>query len=163
YSRDERPIEPVNATLPEIQLSSFSPIQVFGKNDFLPNNTKENKVQIKDSLHYVVGTHKFKVGTDLLFMHIDNLFPRYLSGAFFSNSVQGFVDGTPTSFQQGYGPGGGLTSWTQNTYAFYGTDNVRVTPQLTLDVGIRYDWQTTPKPAANAFPQHPEFITQIKE
>lgn len=162
YLRDQRPIQPVSLG-PEIQVTAFTPTQFFGQNDFLPNNTIENKTQVKDSLHFVKGRHAFKIGTDLLFMQIDNLFPRNLSGVFLYNTVQAFVDGSPNSYRQGYGPGGGLTSWTQNTYAFFGADTIRFGPRWTVDLGLRYDWQTMPKPAANAFPQHPEFITQIRE
>jgi hypothetical protein len=162
YSTDQRPIDPT-FTSTEIQLTGFSPIQRFGQLDTLPNNTKERKIQFKDTVHYAVGGHEIRVGTDLLLMHIDNLFPRNNNGVYLYSTAQAFVDGTPTTFQQGYGAGGGLTSWTQNTYAFYGMDTLRPTSRLTLDFGVRYDWQTMPLPATNVFPQHPEFITQIKE
>lgn len=163
YSRDERPVEPITRG-PEVQVSGItSSTLFFGQNDFLPNNTIESKVQIKDSLRYVIGSHTLKAGTDLLFMDIDNLFPRNASGVFLYNNVQQFVDNTPNSFRQGYGPGGGLTTWSQNTYAFFGADHFRVTPRLSVDLGVRYDWQTVPLPETNAFPQHPEFITQFSE
>jgi hypothetical protein len=162
YLKDQRPIQPVSQN-PEIQLTGFSPTQIFGQNDFLPNNTIEDKWQLRDTLHYFVGRHSFKVGTDLLFMHIDNLFPRNLSGVYLYNTVQSYLDASPNSYRQGYGPGGGVTSWTQNTYGFYANDSIRVNPNVTIDLGLRYDWQTMPLPETNAFPQHPEFITQIKE
>src|SRR5215212_7456592 len=96
-------------------------------------------------------------------MSIDNLFPRNLSGVYRYNSVQDFIDNKPATFAQGFGEGGGLTSWDQNTYALYVSDSFRVGTHLTFDAGVRYDWQTIPEPETNAFPQHPEFITQIEE
>jgi hypothetical protein len=96
-------------------------------------------------------------------MHIDNLFPRNRGGVYVYNTVAAFLNDQPNTFRQGYGAGGGLTSWKQNTYAFYASDNFRMGPRWNFDVGVRYDWQTMPKPATNAFPQHPELITQIKE
>src|SRR5215212_9334604 len=96
-------------------------------------------------------------------MSIDNLFPRNLSGVYRYNSVQDFIDNKPATFAQGFGEGGGLTSWDQNTYALYVSDSFRVGTHLTFDAGVRYDWQTIPEPATNAFPQHPEFISQIEE
>jgi hypothetical protein len=164
YSKDQRPVDPIS-TSPEVQISGIitGGSVFFGQNDFLPNNTVEDKVQVKDAVHFTMGVHSFKAGTDLLFMNIDNLFPRNANGVFLYNTPQAFVDGTPNSFRQGYGPGGGLTSWNQNTYAFFVADSLRVNPQLTIDLGVRYDWQTMPKPQANAFPQHPEFISQFSE
>ena len=95
-------------------------------------------------------------------MGIDNLFARNLNGVFRYNTPQLYVDERPSSFLQGYGPGQGLTSWSQNTYAFFAQDNFRVNRKLTLDFGVRYDWQTMPLPETNAFPQHPEFIDDIR-
>lgn len=162
WSSDQRPVDPVS-TAPETQITAFSPSQFFGQNDFLPNNTKERKFQVKDSVHYSAGVHELKAGTDLLFMHIDNLFPRNANGVYRYSTVNGFLTDSPATFLEGYGPGGGLTSWNQNTYAFFANDTIRPNARLTIDAGVRYDWQTMPLPAANAFPQHPEFITNIKE
>jgi hypothetical protein len=163
FSTDERPIA-ANSSTPEVVVT-YAPGRTafFGQNDFLPNNTKEKKTQLKDSVQYIMGEHSFKVGGEGLLMHIDNLFPRNLNGIFRYNSVSDFVNNIPASYNQGYGPGGGLTSWTQNTYAFYASDNFRFGNKWSFDLGARYDWQTMPKPATNAFPQHPEFISQIKE
>jgi hypothetical protein len=164
HSHDERPIDPVSTPGPEISVSGITTSGIlFGPLDSLPNNTKETKIQVKDTLQYVQGKHSLKVGTDLLFMNIDNLFARNLNGVFLYNTPQLYVSDQPSSYRQGYGPGGGLTSWSQNTLAFFVADNYKVTTRLTLDLGLRYDWQTMPLPAANVFPQHPEFIDNIKE
>jgi hypothetical protein len=164
HSKDERPIDPV-ATGPEISVSNLFSAggTFFGKNDGFSNNTKESKIQIKDTVQSLHGRHNLKAGFDLLFMNIDNLFPRNRDGVYRYNNAQLFVNGTPSSYLQGYGPGGGLTKWSQNTFAFFAADNFRLNPKLTIDVGVRYDWQTMPLPETNVFPLHPEFITDIKE
>ena len=162
-SSDERPIT-ANSATPEVVVTYASGrTAFFGQNDFLPNNTKEKKTQLKDTVQYIWGDHSFKVGGEGLLIHIDNLFPRNLNGVFRYNSVSDFVNNIPASYNQGYGPGGGLTSWKQNTYAFYGSDNFHLGTKWNFDLGVRYDWQTVPKPAVNAFPQHPEFISNFKE
>jgi len=163
YATDERPIEPRTNT-PEVAITYAPGQTVFlGQNDFLPNNTKETKTQIKDTLSYVWNNHTFKGGVEALLVSIDNLFPRNLNGVFRYSSVADFVNDRPSSFNQGFGAGGGLTSWDQDTYAVYASDSLRIGTRWTLDLGLRYDWQTIPEPAANAFPQHPEFIDQIEE
>jgi hypothetical protein len=161
--QDQRPIQPESFG-PELQLGGIAGGNIFVRqNSFLPNNTKESKIQLKNTAQYAMGRHTIKGGFEALLMSIDNLFPRNAEGVFRYATPQAFVDGVVNTFLQGYGPGGGLTSWDQNTYAFYVTDNVRVNPRLTLDLGLRYDWQTMPKPEANAYPQHPEFVNQITE
>ena len=161
-SHDERPIEPTSRGA-EVQITNItSGTLFFGQNDFLPNNTKERKVQVKETLQYAWGDHTFKAGTELLLTHIDNLFPRNANGVYVYNSANAYVNDAPNTYRQGYGPGGGLTSWDQNTFAFFVTDSFRPTARLSLDLGMRYDWQTMPKPEGNVFPQHPEFVSQIK-
>jgi hypothetical protein len=163
HSRDERPIEPVVPVGPEISISNITTSAIlFGPNESFPNNTKEDKVQFKNTLTYSAGRHSLKVGTDMLFMNIDNLFARNLNGVFLYNNPQAYVDGVPNSYRQGYGPGRGLTQWSQNTYAFFASDNFRVGKRITVDAGLRYDWQSMPRPEANAFPQYPQFIDDIK-
>jgi hypothetical protein len=163
YSTDERPISP-RTTTPEVAITYAPGQTVFlGQNDFLPNNTKEKKIQVKNTLSYVWNAHTFKGGVEALLVSIDNLFPRNLNGVFRYNSVADFVNDRPNSFNQGFGPGGGLTSWDQDTYALYASDSFRVGARWNFDIGLRYDWQTMPEPETNAFPQHPEFVSQIEE
>ncbi|MGZ8832050.1 MAG: TonB-dependent receptor [Thermoanaerobaculia bacterium] len=162
YSKDERPVNPVtNST--EVVVSTGGSNFFFGQNDFLPNNTAEKKTQLKDSVQYLFGGNTLKGGVEALLMKIDNLFPRNRSGIFRYSSVQNYLNDVVNQFNQGYGPGGGLTSWDQDTYGLFITDSFHVGTKLTLDAGVRYDWQTMPTPATNVFPQHPEFIDQIKE
>jgi len=162
FGIDERPVTP-NSTSPEVQVSGLTSGSIFfGQNDFLPNNTKERKVQAKNTLRYVRGSHSIKAGGEALLVHIDNLFPRNRSGVYVYNNPTNFVTDTPNTYRQGYGAGGGLTSWDQDTFAFYLADTVHAGSRLTLDAGVRYDWQTMPAPAVNAFPQHPEFVSNIR-
>jgi len=161
FSVDQRPIAPVS-TSPEVQLSVGTTSVFLGQNDFLPNNTKERKLQAKNTLRFSRGSHSFKIGGELVSIHIDNLFPRNVNGVYVFSNVANYLANTPNSYRQGYGPGGGLTSWTQNTFAFFLQDNVRVNARLTMDWGLRYDWQTMPRPEANVFPQHSEFVANIK-
>lgn len=162
FGFDERPVTP-NSTSPEVQVLGITTgTIVFGQNDFLPNNSKERKLQVRSTLRYLSGRHALKAGGEALLVHIDNLFPRNASGVYIYNNPTNFVNDAPNTYRQGYGPGGGLTSWDQNTFAFYVADNFRPAPRLTLDYGVRYDWQTMPRPAVNVFPRYPEFISNVR-
>jgi len=163
YSTDERPITS-HLKGAEVSVSGITNSGIFyGKNDGFPNNTKERKIQIKDAFRVTLGGHSIKFGGEGIFMHIDNLFARNFDGLYSYNTVQDFVSDKPNTFAQGYGFGNGLTSWDQDTYALFVTDNFRPTARLTLDLGLRYDTQTMPLPPGNFFPQHPEFITNIHQ
>lgn len=160
HSKDERPIQPAVGG-PEVNViyqSNPTRSLTFGGNSFLPNNTIEKKIQLKDTVHFTFGEHTLKGGAEAILINIDNLFPRNLRGLYRYNSVANFLADTPNQFLMGYGAGGGLTSWEQNTYAFYVSDSFRFGQKWNFDLGVRYDWQTMPTPQRNAFPQHPEFM-----
>lgn len=164
HTKDERPITPTTSGIPELQITYSGSTRMFlGPNDFLPNNTAVDKWQLKDTVSWLHGTHTFKAGAEALLMNIDNLFPRNRAGVYQYASVADFVADKPSTFLQGYGAGGGLTTWDQNTYGVYVSDEFRPFARMTLDLGLRYDYQTMPTPERNVYPQHPEFITDIEE
>jgi carboxypeptidase family protein len=162
YSRDERPTRP-SGTGPEVQVSGLAAgALLFGQNEFLPGNTRERKLQFRHSLTFNVGRQVLRAGVEGTWQHVNNLFPRNANGVYVYSTPLSFINNQPNSFRQGYGPTGGLTIFGQDTYGAYVAANVSPMPRLTLDVGARYDVQTMPRPSGNAFPQHPEFIDQIR-
>jgi outer membrane receptor protein involved in Fe transport len=142
YTRDNEPGE-ANSTDPEavIRQGGATVISI-GRNNFSPRYTNARTIQWADSLSYVRGRHTFKVGVDMDFQHIDNFFPGNFSGSYTFNSYADFASNTPFSFTQafaGSGTPGPLSTPNVNEYAFYAQDSWRVSNQLTLNYGIRYD------------------------
>ena len=89
------------------------------------------------------GRHTFKAGLDFNFQHIDNFFPGNFSGSYTFNSYADFAANRPFSFTQafaGANTDGPLSTPNVNEYAFYAQDSWRVSEQLTLNYGIRYDF-----------------------
>ena len=77
------------------------------------------------------------------FQHIDNFFPGNFSGSYTFNSYADFAANRPFSFTQafaGANTDGPLSTPNVNEYAFYAQDSWRVSEQLTLNYGIRYDF-----------------------
>jgi hypothetical protein len=102
-------------------------------------------------LTWTKGKHTFKFGADFkrLADHDDNVFGNYRSGwyVFNGSSSVGAAIGDPyTAFLLGY-PDYTQVSTTNNStmdglgyaYAFYGQDDWRVTSNLTLNLGLRYE------------------------
>ena len=137
--------------------------QFFGANDTTPNTADEKKYQIKDTLQYQWRGQSLKVGGELLHRHLFDAFPRFVGGMYAFNSLTAFLNNTPNTFQQAYGPQNGDVVWNTNLWGLYFNDSFHVGPRLTLDAGLRYDYEKTPRPPSNAFPTHPEFLTQIKD
>ena len=142
YTRDNEP-GAANSTDPEavIRQGGATVINI-GRNNFSPRYTNARTIQWADSLSYVRGRHTFKAGIDLNFQHIDNYFPGNFSGSYTFNSYADFASNKPFSFTQafaGTGTDGPLSTPNVNEYAFYAQDSWRVSDQLTLNYGIRYD------------------------
>ena len=51
------------------------------------------------------------------------------------------------SYHQGFGPT--TFDFATMDYGFFGQDNYKVTPRLTLELGLRYDYESTPAPVAS--------------
>jgi hypothetical protein len=142
YTRDNEPGQ-ANSTDPEavIRQGGATVISI-GRNNFSPRYTNARTIQWADSLSYVRGRHTFKAGVDMNFQHIDNYFPGNFSGSYTFNSYADFAANRPFSFTQafvGSGTDGPLSTPNVNEYAFYVQDSWRVSEQLTLNFGLRYD------------------------
>ena len=59
-----------------------------------------------------------------------------------------FLNGCVSNFQKGYGPF--FLENRINEYNFYGEDNWKVRPNLTLNLGLRYEYVAVPQEARRA-------------
>ncbi len=153
YSRDREP-GLANTDQPEVAVTAnaggindgtFN----FGRNNFSPRETTINRYQIIDNQTYLAGNHAIKYGADLLFDRIFNFFPGLFSGSYTFTSYAALAANTPSRYRQsfaGAGTTGGTTKPNNSEYGFFVQDDWRVTPKLTLNLGLRYDYQTIAKP-----------------
>ena len=159
--RDQRPVTTQYGGT-EFSIN-FGTTQYFGFNDTTPSTADEKKSQFKDTVQYVLGDHSLKAGVELLHRNLFDAFPRYAMGYYSFSSLLNWVNNKPNTFQQAYGPDNGNVSWDTNLWSAYANDSYRVSPRVTIDLGLRWDYEATPRPGTNAYPQHPEFLTQIKD
>ena len=129
---------------------------------------KENTIQFVDTVTTIRGNHTFKAGVDFKFSKdfISNLRTEY--GSYSYNNLQDFITDYTTAINRttprcttGSGPtlrnvacystfqqSFGLRDYTIKTpdYAFFLQDDWRINPRLTLNLGIRYEYQGFPDP-----------------
>ena len=116
-----------------------------------PGMQRGQIIQALDNVTWTRGNHTFKFGADFkrLTDHDDNVYGNYRSGwyVFDGSSDVGQNIGDPyTAFLLGY-PDYTEVSSTNNptmdglgyAYAFFGQDDWKVTPNLTLNLGLRYE------------------------
>jgi Carboxypeptidase regulatory-like domain len=134
------PANPATGGLPNLTTSRLSAV---GNQDFFPEDLRENNYQLLDSFTLVHGHHNLKFGGDLRwrqhgFAQTQN--PRgdlSFTGQFTGDSVADLAIGyVQSAFRDGQ-KGAFEMRWLE--FSGYGMDDFRVSPKLTLNLGLRYD------------------------
>jgi len=132
----------------------------FGVPTFLqrPAFPDEHRTQFADTLSWIKSKHSFKFGVDVA--HTNDLSEnlRFQYGSFNYTTVGNYLSdlfnpnkcGTThnlpcySSYQQAFGPLG--FTFNTNDIAFFAEDNWRILPRLTLNLGVRFEYEQLPKP-----------------
>jgi hypothetical protein len=116
----------------------------FGTATSSPTGRDTDAVQAVDTLTIQHGDHLLKAGADLLYNRIDITFPGALQGSYTFTSLANFQRGVYSQYQQAFGQTSLLQS--NPNVALFAQDEWRPRPDLTLDLGLRYDLQWMPQP-----------------
>jgi outer membrane receptor protein involved in Fe transport len=123
----------------------------FGTNGNVPQQSFQRKWQFKDDFSKTVGKHTFKGGVDYIYNPVE--------GGFFEFNSTLEVDfvadpsailGDPATYPNGFATPGAVGSMSFSNgdpyflvptkqLGFYGQDDWKVTPRLTLNLGVRWD------------------------
>ncbi len=158
------PQAPGNGGLPAIVISGLSEL---GSGDYLPSDEVSQTLQVTDDFTKIYGKHSFKMGIEYQDVHFNTLQPAFGRGEFDFNGNYAGVPGlggdqtgraqlllTPTAAdypnQGGVGYVGGAneihasninkTYDTRVYFATYFQDDWKVSPKLTLNLGLRWDY-----------------------
>jgi outer membrane receptor protein involved in Fe transport len=143
FARDKEPGE-ANADTPEAVINTGAGNLNIGRNNFSPRETTIKRAQVIDNVSVISGRSNYKFGLDFNFDRILNFFPGLFSGSYTFPSYAAFAANTPSAYTQnfeGAGTSGGTTNPNLSEYAFYAQDDLKLTPKLTLNLGLRYDYE----------------------
>jgi hypothetical protein len=152
------PNVPGNGGLPQL---TFNDINQIGSPTFLPSHEVQNTYGLSENLTWVHGSHAFKFGTDIRSEEFTIFQPAAPRGTldfgpgFTDNPTVPFSGGSGlASFLVGLSDGGSINNlhnidYHHQVYAFYAQDDWKVTPNLTLNLGLRYELFTTIKERNN--------------
>jgi outer membrane receptor protein involved in Fe transport len=144
FARDKEPGE-ANSADPEAVINTGAGNLNIGRNNFSPRETTIKRVQFIDNVSVVSGRSAYKFGLDFNFDRVLNFFPGLFSGSYTFPSYAAFASNSPSAYTQnfaGAGTTGGTTNPNLSEYAFYAQDDLRLTPKLTLNLGLRYDYES---------------------
>ena len=157
YLRDDEPSEAYSSGPETVLRHSNTTALSFGASSITPRFANIKGTQFADNLTCISGRHTFKAGVDVNHNTIANYFAGNVRGSYTFNSYDNFFAGRPDSFIQAF-PGQGTPGFTTKPdfteLGFYVQDEFRVSPKLTLNLGVRYDLALlTRPPVKNPDPQ----------
>jgi Carboxypeptidase regulatory-like domain/TonB dependent receptor-like, beta-barrel len=106
----------------------------------VPSGRGDTVFVVADTLSCLFGRHSLKLGGEFR-QFLNNIFRRG-TGSFNFPTVADFLAGTANSFSVTLG--NQSSSIAQGALGFFVQDNYRLRPNLTLELGLRYEWNMTP-------------------
>lgn len=130
--------------LGQISTRGLSPI---GNQIILPIAAVLNLFEYADSLVYSKGRHSIKAGLDFKRMQANDLFDALVNGQFVFPNLQSFLTNQPFVYV-GVLPGSSSDrAFRQTFYDLYFQDDIQLSQGFTLNLGLRFEYQTLPSEA----------------
>ena len=112
-----------------------------GLNNF-PQGRIQNSYQFSDTLSWQRGTHAFKFGVDIRKIQLFNIAAFDSKGTFTFSNLQNYINNFASTFQQALQTASFDAHQTQQFY--FAQDDWRMTPNLTINMGLRYETANAP-------------------
>ena len=131
--------------LPQIQVNPLG--LNFGGPSGFPQGRGDSTAVLSDTVTWLHGNHNIKLGGEF----------RHFNGNSFTGDTARFTFNNLGNFQNGLAdafvvtPGNRPSRIAVNAVGFFVTDNYKVLPYFTLDLGLRLDWNMSPTEAKNRF------------
>ncbi len=145
-------------------------VLALGADPFSAGLRAQHAIQLGDSLSVVRGRHTIKAGIDQRWIRLNWFLRRNVSGNFsFAAGLTGdpqrpagtgigmaaFLLGEVSGGTQEFTPAFSFQSW---SHASYVQDDFKITPRLTLNLGLRYDLASEPVERHNRFSSFDPFV-----
>ena len=146
YNKEDVPRQDKGLNLPEIQVGSAR----YGEVSFLPIVSTTKRYEVGDTVTYLYKSHVFKIGGDYNDTSTSQTFKGNWRGVFVFNNVADLLAGKYFQYRQFGGLGGltadqaGTVDFGQKEYAGFIQDQWFVNPQLTVTLGLRYEYLDNP-------------------
>jgi Carboxypeptidase regulatory-like domain len=140
---------------PTMYISGF---QQAGANEWQPTGATDIDTQLNEMVTLTRGHHLVKMGADLRWLQYDDLGWAVQNGAFTfnggytGNPMADFLLGLPSFAhvaQRGSGDYPYQLRWGE--YSFFGQDDIKLTPELTVNAGLRWEIVQYPLEVHNEF------------
>lgn len=138
-----------NGGLPQL---TFSDMSTLGSPTYLPSNEIQNTYSVADTFTYIAGKHTWKFGGEIrpeeftIYQPADPRGSMSFGPQFTDNAADPGTGGSGfATLLTGQPDGGNINNlnnvdYLRHNYALFVQDDWRVTPKLTLNLGLRYEY-----------------------
>ncbi len=116
----------------------------FGTTLGLPQRWAHETWTGTDDLTINRGRHSLKMGFMMDRIRENSLKLRVLGGQYFFDDLRGFLQGAPSEINYQPASSDQIRGWRQLLFGGYFQDDVQLRPNLTLNLGLRYEFATVP-------------------
>jgi carboxypeptidase family protein len=131
--------------LPQINISGGN-FNIGGPQNF-PQGRSDTTAVFSDTLNYQRGNHSFRFGGEFRRFYNNNF--TLDSGLFTFPNMASFLSGSANAFQVILGDRSSAIG--TGALGFFGQDSFKLRHNLTLELGLRYDWNMTPSERYDRF------------
>ncbi len=107
-----------------------------------PQGRIQNSFQFQDVFSWQRGRHSLKFGADVRYLQLDNQAAFNSKGSFTFNNLQDYMNNFANSFTQALQVSSFDARQTQ--LFFFAQDDFKITPNLTINLGLRYENSSVP-------------------
>ena len=127
-------------------LITFRGIQIteFGGGQGYPRRFGHNVWQVTDDLTVTRGSHSMKMGMLYERTQSNSTLSRVYGGQYFFSTFDDFLVGRAAEFNDDIPGSDTVRGWRQNLLGFYFQDDYQPRSNLTLNLGLRYEFTTVP-------------------
>ena len=123
---------------------NISGVANFGTATFSPQARDLNLIEVVDNVSTQLGSHSLKAGGSFLYNRLNIFFPGAFQGVYNFTSVNNFLNGVYSTYQQAFGVPEQFQS--NPNFGVFIQDEWRARRDLTINAGLRYDVQNLPDP-----------------
>lgn len=141
----------ISAISPDLPLGliDIQGLSALGNSVLFPINSAGNTFQFTDNVSFSHKHHFLKVGADVRRIQMNGIFDLFVGGNYTFFTLSDFLQGAPFSFFGALPGSNSSRGYRQTQLAFFVQDDFKVRPNFTLNIGLRYEYGTTPSEANN--------------